>query len=346
MKKLLLAYDYSLTTSGKEHYGIAELLKSFLKEKKIFFKVHKELLTANPIFLLIKFFKLLSDIYKNKEITDFIGYNPINSLFGSICRLLLFRRYRVVFVSVDFTEKRFNNFILDKFYIYLDYLASVFSDETWSCSNRVYEYRNKFIKDDKNFYIPNIPSYTKLGLKKQNTFTIVMVSFLSQNYIFSEILNLLNLIKKKNMNLVIIGDGDAEIKNNVLKAARNLNIEDSINFTGYIPHEEVLKILEKSHLGLALYNGVESYNFWGDSLKIREYTYYELPVITTKNVNNYKEVIEKSLGVCLEDFLDLSQAVTFLENSENYNRYLNSIKEYNMVVNSNTLFENRLNLKK
>lgn len=223
----------------------------------------------------------------------------------------------------------------------MDYFVSKISDETWNCSSKVFEYRSHFLKSSKNFYLPNIPNYQKEGLLKFKDFTIVMISFLNENYLFEDVYQLFYYIKDKNINLLIIGDGNRKVE--IQQKINQELLQDKVKLTGYLPHSDIRKILEQSHLGLALYGGKESYNFWGDSMKIREYTYYELPVITTKNVNNYKEVIKENLGSCLEDYNSLPETVDkYFSNKKFYQETVKSCQKYNYKYKIDNMFKERL----
>lgn len=339
-RKIFLAYDYYILKDGTVQYGVTDILVEFLKKNKIQYKTHA--IEINPsLKSLLNKFKILSNDIKNSEIDIFIGYNFINAFYGIINRFIYRKKFKVIFVAVDFSKQRFKNFILNQIYIFMDYFVSKISDETWNCSSRVFEYRSNFLEKNKNYYLPNIPNYPIENLEKFENFTIVMISFLNENYQFEEVYDLFSYLQKNDIKMLIIGDGDRkdEIQNEIDKRV----LSEKVKLTGYLNHLEIRKILERSHLGLALYGGKESYNFWGDSMKIREYTYYELPCITTKNVNNYKEVLNKSIGVCLEDFSSLTEAIKyFYENKNNFKEVVNNCKKYNLEFQMDRLFKERL----
>jgi hypothetical protein len=338
-KKLLLIYDYYVV-NGMIHYGVSGILVNYLKKNKMDYCINKHQYNEEFLNVLTKFKSLYEDL-KRDEFSDLIAYNFINALNGFIIKKIFFKKFRLIFVSVDFSTKRFKNKILSNFYVFFDYLASILSDETWNCSKRIYDYRNKFLKPEKNFYIPNISNYEKKNLKKFDQFTIVMICFLQHNYVFDEIYEAFDYLKDKNIKLIIIGDGEA--KEDILKKIRENNMESNIKLAGFITHDKVLDLLEKSHLGLALYSGTVDHNYWGDSLKIREYTYFELPVITTDNVYNYLEVENEKLGLVINKKGDLIAHIkSMYEDKKLYNQFLESIKIYNKKYNMDTLYDSRL----
>ncbi len=339
-KKIFLAYDYYELKDGTKQYGVSDILIEYLVKQNTPYYVHSIPISTNLINLVRKFSKLKKEI-ENFDLDIFIGYNFINAFYAILIRTLLRREYKVIFVAVDFTKERFKNFLLNQIYIFMDYFVSKVSDETWNCSSKVFENRSHFLKSSKNFYLPNIPNYQKEGLLKFKDFTIVMISFLNENYLFEDVYQLFEYIKNKNINLLIIGDGNRKVE--IQQKINQELLQDKVKLTGYLPHSDIRKILEQSHLGLALYGGKESYNFWGDSMKIREYTYYELPVITTKNVNNYKEVIKENLGSCLEDYNSLPEAVDkYFSNKKIYQETVKSCQKYNYKYKIDNMFKERL----
>lgn len=341
-RKFLVIYDYFIVeSSGLEHFGINYILINFLSKNSLDYKVLKMKFNFSLEKILFeKIPSIYNQITKN-NFTDVICYNNLNCIIVCILKKIFKKKFKIIFVSLDFSKKRFGNFILDNIYVLIDFLASKLSDETWSCSYRIYEYRKNFLSSDKNYFVPNIPNYVKLGLKKFENFTIVMTSFLHENYMFEEVFKIFEFIKNQNINLYIIGEGN--MKGAINKEIISKGLEKNVILTGYLEHDEVKKILEKSHLGLALYSGKSDINLWGDSLKIREYTYYNIPVITTNIVSNHKEIIEKNLGLVINKERNLLKCVIEIYNNKKlYSNILNSIKDYNTKVSIDKILKERI----
>jgi len=338
--KLLIIYDFLLLPDGKENFGTNKIFEEYLVNKNTKFNTLKSKFSFSVSNLISKLIRTGKFLYK-ENYSIIISYNFVNAIFCWILKIILFKNYKIVFASLDFTNKRFNNIILDNLYVLGDFLASKLSDFTWSSSRRVYEYRMNFLNKKKNIYIPNIPMWKKKNLKKFPNFTIIMISHLGNNYQFSEVYKLFQFLKKKNIHLYIIGQG--ERKEEIEKEIINQGLSKNVHLTGYLPHDEILYYLEKSHVGLALYAGQESYNYWGDSIKIREYTYYELPTITTNNVYNAKEVIEKNLGLVIDSNRNLYDAVKILYTDKNlYKSIHNACIEYNKKYRLDVILDEAL----
>ena len=94
----------------------------------------------------------------------------------------------------------------------------------------------------------NLDKY-KIKVKKEKHPTIVSMSRLTPLKRTKDIIKALKIIKQEipNIKLKIIGDG--EEKNNLIKLTKQLQLENNIEFLGFIEkHDDVLKILKSSHI--------------------------------------------------------------------------------------------------
>jgi len=111
---------------------------------------------------------------------------------------------------------------------------------------------------------------------------------------FSKILE-----KKPTSQLTMIGDGP--LLKDCKSLAVELGIERSINFTGQLPHNEVKRALEKSHLyiqhSLTTLNGESE----GTPVSIMEASAYGLPIISTKHSGIVDVVIDGVTGYLVQE---------------------------------------------
>ena len=149
---------------------------------------------------------------------------------------------------------------------------------------------------EKNFFVPNAPIFEKvkrLPYSKINRYDLVIVSHLthSLNYplVFRAIKKLSS--KYKDIRLLIIGSGPYEGK--LKEIVGKMKMIDKIFFLGRKSHDEVLKILSQSAIGIAVYTREQNWREFCDSLKIREYFACGLPVITT-NIPSTADDVRKS----------------------------------------------------
>jgi len=339
---ILLGIHIVYNQEGKEKYGPYHSVKDFLDQSGLKNLSQKEELSSNPIKVVIKILKDLVLIYKNNDASIYIGFDPINAFAGILGKFIFNKKLKTIFYSVDFSKNRFNNFILDKIYVSLDNFVSLNCNETWSCSSKVYSLRKSFLPKEKNIYSPNIPVFKIPKLEKYEKFTVVYSGFLNRTFLVEYLIKLIDLMNEESFNLHIIGDGERfeEVKNIIDKK----NLQKRVFLNGYIPHSEVIEILKKSHIGLALYSGSETYDEYKDSIKIREFTYLELPTITTKFIPNWQEIEKNSLGFKIQSFEELILSIHKLQDIKTLKKFQENCRVYNEKFSIKNLYRERLSI--
>ncbi|MFC7008546.1 glycosyltransferase family 4 protein [Halalkalicoccus salilacus] len=92
--------------------------------------------------------------------------------------------------------------------------------------------------------------------------------------------------------LKIVGNGD--IKKDLETIVREENLDETVEFAGLVPREEVPVILDKAMIGIAPLKSDESLEY-AVPTKAYEYMSYELPVVAT-GIGELKSLIEVSGG--------------------------------------------------
>lgn len=281
-------------------------------------------------------------IFRLKKIS-FIGIDPLNAASGILLKYLKLSK-NTIFYSVDFTYNRFSNVILNKLYLQLDLLSAKKSNQVWNVSNRIFNLRKKQkVLSSKNFLVPNVPTLIIKSFqnkKKVAGKTLVTLGILNDQLDFKNLFLAIKELVDKNIkiNLKIIGTGPKEKK---LKAAvKKIKIDKNVQFLGYLNHEKALKEISKSDIGLALYNGRWSFNYFGDSLKCREFFSLGLPVITTNTHSTVEDIKKFNAGliVKMKSKAYISAIITLINN---YTYYAN-----NSIVLGNQYKNIRMNLVK
>lgn len=98
--------------------------------------------------------------------------------------------------------------------------------------------------------------------------------------------------------LLVIGDGDD--LGNLKNCARSLQIEDSIIFTGRVPHDQLARYISAADIGLSYVPINENYNY-NPPLKTFEYLACGLPTIATRTVANCKIIKDGTNGILVDD---------------------------------------------
>lgn len=308
--RYIIASHAQFSQSGEPIYGTGSSLEGFLADrKKDFLYIRFPLLKGDTVLVEeyvntkknYKTFTFLINFLPIKVIEElvlctyfvlkfsvksdvFIGIDPLNASYGIILKKLHLVK-RVVFYTADYSPKRFSNNLLNNVYHWFDRYAVKNCDEVWNVSTRITDVRRK--QGDfpsKNFFIPNSPEFKKikrLGLNQISRHELVIVSTLSKSINFDLIFSGIKKISQKfpDVHLKIIGPGNwkGEFGNNIKK----LNISGNVSFLQPMTHEKLMKTISRSAIGLALYTDDNSWTYFSDSMKARDYLACGLPVIIT-----------------------------------------------------------------
>lgn len=243
-------------------------------------------------------------IYKaKKKIKIFIGIDPLNAFSGILAKKLGLVE-KTVFYTADYAHRRFENFFLNWFYHWLDLFVVKNVDQVWNVSTRITEQRTKQgVPDQKNFFIPNAPVFKKikrLPISRVNWYDLVIVTHVTRavdwDLLFKVIENL--VVKYKELRLLVIGTGPEEKK--LKRVVRLRKMERRVLFLGQKSHDEALRILARSGVGVAIYTKEQPWREFCDSLKIREYFACGLPVITTDVSSTASEVKNEQAGFVID----------------------------------------------
>lgn len=310
--------------NGIQIYGPFHVLVLFLQEKKKMVNVvklpleldgeysyqtptksyiNKEVKHASTIKkYLFDLFFLFRYILENKIKKDhtIIAIDPLNSFLFSIFKPLI--KYRLIYYTVDYSDLRFNSLLLNKIYNLLDLFALKYADANWCVSETIVELREKQGFKAKAYFVPNTPVLSFLpqeqDLKYKNN--LVYVGRIDENMNLIPLLQATLQLRKNNrkIKLEIIGGGSLDKK--VESFIKKNNMTSYVRFYGPLENSEVIEVLKKSGVGIALYSGGNSWNLYGDSMKIREYQYMGLPVVTTDIPSNSREITRYKCGVVLD----------------------------------------------
>lgn len=305
--------------------------KGMLKKEKTIFTIRK----FAPLRYITEIISTFFAICKNKSIV-YIGVDPLNAFTGIMLKKIN-RTNKVIFYTADYSDVRFKNKILDWFYHSIDRYCVKNANEVWNVSTRIKRIRkNMGLHRSKNIYLPNVPSleYKKYIHNKKNKYHLVTLGILSDQLDFSRLFKAINELKAlyPQIKLKIIGDGPKRkyLERYVLK----LGIEKYIKFYGYLNHNDALKEISTSGIGIALYNGKWNFNYYGDSLKCREFFSLGLPVITTDTHSTVEEIQKYHAGiVCKLNKEEYKEAIkTILNKYEEFRSATYKIHKKNLNV--------------
>lgn len=274
------------------------------KKNKVNLKIDTELRRNEVLQRLIEGFrtiKIFFSVFKNEK-PVYIGVDPLNSIWGVILKKMGRIKMLITF-TVDYSDKRYKNMIMNSLYHFIDRMTVKNSDYLWSVSKRILDLRmQQGVKKDKLFYIPNSPPFSQikpLVRENPNQHKLVTISTISKAVDFAIVLDAITELKKEmKVRLTIIGAGPG--LENLREEVKKRELSKEIVFLGPKTHEEVFEILSRHGIGIALYTDEASWSFYSDSMKARDYLALGLPVVISGDIGTAHEINEKKAGVVIK----------------------------------------------
>ncbi|MBI5238789.1 MAG: glycosyltransferase [Deltaproteobacteria bacterium] len=235
----------------------------------------------------------------------YIGADNLNALAGLILRGLG-RVDKVVFYTIDYIPKRFENSLMNRVYHFIDRLCCNRCDFLWNISPNMADarFKNRVSRERcaPEAVVPNGSNFSKikrLTLAEIDRHRLAFMGHLRKNQGVELLLTAFPEILKrvKGATLEIIGTGPLEEE---LKAlAGRLGISGKVKFSGFIKdHGELEERLARSAIGVAPYSpSDDSFTYYADPGKPKTYLAAGLPVIITDVPLIAKEIERKRAGL-------------------------------------------------
>lgn len=261
---------------------------------------------------------------------------------------------KVVYYTIDFTPKRFNNNLLNNIYHYLDKFCVENADMTWNVSPRMAEGREKIRGMNRGIYNKQVTvpigiwfgRFKKLPFNKKNKNTLVYAGGLSPHQGIQLVLDAVPIIIKSipDFKFIIIGMGDYETE--LKKKIVSLKIQEYINFLGYIEkHEDVEKILSNCRIAVAMYSKeLSKWSYYADPSKIKTYLASGLPVITTNLTHIASDLEKRECGMVISyNKAELAKAIIELfKNEKKYISYRQNAINFAEEFDWNAIFDKNI----
>jgi glycosyltransferase involved in cell wall biosynthesis len=227
----------------------------------------------------------------------------------------------VIFITPDFSERRFKNSLLNWIYYQIDEFCTKRADINLCVSNLIIERKIQLysVIPDNFFRLPNIPdpdSIAQFSLDKKLPCSFVFVGNISSQIDFSVTIEIVKKMQAywPEASLHVVGGGDYLNGLELLVAAEGVN---NVKFYGVLNHTETLAVISQCVFGVALYNGTLSYDKYRDSSKIREYQALScIPITTSVVQSNADEIRHFGSGLIIEDMnLVVKQLIEITKNA-------------------------------
>jgi len=260
-----------------------------------------------------------------------ISVDPLNFLSAYFLNKIKNRKHKtkILFHSIDYSENRFGNSLLDFVYNSLYSFAVKNADVVTYVSKLMGEKIQQLRKNRKNilFHLPNSPEFTKIpktdsSKKNKNSLTF------SKSFISNEELlllqNVTTILKKRFPRIVLNIVGKISESTTII----NPNIKDNLIMHGLVPYEKNLEIISNSYIGLGWYENKFSFEKYNDSLKLREYAASGVPSICNNKTSTAIEMDKEGAGIIANTEKELAGAIaTFITNEKKYyDMHINSIR--------------------
>lgn len=238
-----------------------------------------------------------------------VCYDPLNTLAGLICRKFG-RTHRVVYVTIDLFSRRFANEFLNRLYHALDRYCVSRADETWNLSPvmasvRAKQYGMTGTTFSRQITVPiavDTSRFKPLPLSAIRTRNIVFVGYLIPLLGVDLLIRAIRRARRTLPDLTadILGGGPE--LDRLRSQVRSFDLDGSVAFHGWVKDRaSVHRLLATSAVGLAPFNttlgGDEIEN--ADPAKIKEYMLAGLPVITTKSVYYWRDIVREDAGLVI-----------------------------------------------
>lgn len=242
-------------------------------------------------------------LFKNRNrITHYIGLDPLNAFNGLFFKIFN-TEVKVTYLVPDYSTKKYENFLLEKIYKTIERFVSKKADNLLCVSKAIFDIKNV----RPNVYLFNnypafsiVPSTKEMKRNKKKLF---MVGYLDDYYKLDELFEAISMLRKSfGVDFYIIGGGKKE--EDYKDKAKRLKVDEFVNFVGFMPRDKMLKYISKMGVSLCIYSDNNTFNYYRDSVKIRDSIAVGIPVITTNNHDNSKEVEEFKLGAVINSRSD------------------------------------------
>jgi glycosyltransferase involved in cell wall biosynthesis len=293
-------------------------------------------------------------VIRSKEKWDvYLGSDNLNAFCGVFLKWLG-KVDKVIYYTIDYVPQRFENNLLNKIYHWIDLFCVKHSDITWNLSPRMVEAREKHDGLNKKFrkkqiLVPEgiwLNRIERLPFEEIDKNKVVFVGQLSFRLGIQKAIEAVPYVLKRipDFKLIIIGKGPNGDK--IRKVADNLKLNDSVEFTGFIPdHKDVEKIISKCAIGIAPYSDEEkSLSYYCDPSKTKVYMGCGLPIIMTDIFYNAEEIEKSGAGKIVKyNETDIANAIIeMMSDSEKLKKYKGAAVNYIKELDWQIVFEDAL----
>lgn len=335
------------------------------KGRKSFFRIYKKgnlvkkhesfnfHLPELLIYLKNAFYTFFWILSQNKHFDYYIGSDNFDAFLGLILQRIG-KVDNVILYTIDYVRNRFSNVFLNRIYHFFDKQCLENCKVVWNLSDKMAEAREEFDNLKRKDFVPQLivpvgiwhDRIPKIPYDKRKKYKLVFVGHLLEKQGLDVVINSLpDLIKViPKLHLLIIGTGTYE--KHLKDLVKRKKLGKSVSFSGYVEnHTDVERMLAESSLAIAMYKpDPESFTYFADPGKIKNYLSAGLPVILTAVPPIAKELVQKQSALISEyneeDFV--KKVLTLLKNPKGLQSYSENAVNFAKQFDWNLIFEKAL----
>ncbi|MCK5510467.1 glycosyltransferase [Candidatus Parcubacteria bacterium] len=155
--------------------------------------------------------------------------------------------------------------------------------------------------------------------KRPNVFRIITVGRFVEKKGLEDALRAIKIAVKEynNIELNIVGGGEKEYKDKLMKMVSEMGLEKNVKFLGLLPHQETISLFRKMHVMLQMSKRAKNGDTDDLPFVILESQASGLPVITTRHVGIPDGICDKKTGYIVRegDYNEASEKIMYLINN-------------------------------
>lgn len=338
-------------------YNNDSLFKILEKNVETILKVAKVVPSDPPFRWLVEIVKSITFVFINFNfIPCCIAVDPLNVITAWFLKKLK-KIDKIYFHCIDYSESRFSNRIFNKIYLFLYFFALRKADISGVVSERML---NKFIslgiKKESLFFIPNSPIFKKydIDFEKRNKFSLILAAIkvddtCDSKKVIRVLAKLTHTFPQAEFRITGSMSNQKYLKE-LKEYIVAFQLENKVSFLGsFSKPDDLHNVLVNSGIGITAYQPSEIGHcaMYGDSLKIRQYASYGLPIVADGMCGTAFEAEKYECGFVVLNEYEMLSAIKRLWTEEGlYERYCkNAIKWSNEFDKKKIIEELLLRLK-
>jgi len=295
------------------------------RDEKIFMS-YKLWLSKIPFRWILEIFYNLNIMFRHINIRRYIiAVDPLNFLSAYFFSRF-HRKVKIYFHAIDFSESRFESKSLNTIYNFFFRFALKKADKVSVVSKRMLLKFQQMIPSGKYTYLPNSPVFRKvprIPIKQREKYSLGLLGVLYRGINYEEIVRVVKRLVdnfSKKVKVYVVGDGDS--KTFFESVVHRNNLDNNFIFCGMKSHRESLSIISRCYIGITYYSNTFPFQYYGDSIKIREYAACGLPIVADGITSTAEEAWEYRCGDVFKNTEEMFLKIKSLfENEDKYKRY-------------------------